>query len=291
MSHATRLQFEQVPSTLSQAFRGLFSRTTNNRNPQLPSIDAVIYGLKPEKSNVKAYADICGFGETKGKLPLTYPHILAFKLHMELMLHHSFPLAVMGMVHVSNTITQHRAIGVDEVLDIRAFFTEGVRTDKGLEVYIRSEVRVGMDLVWEDSSTYLAILPSKGGSKKKGAKERPALPVHASKESWILPSNLGMRYGKISGDPNPIHMNPYTAKLFGFKRHIAHGMWTKARVAAALYRKLGSESCSLTIDFKLPIFLPGQVELQFTPEGDAIDFDVRDMKGEKLHLKGQIKKV
>ena len=62
-------------------------------------------------------------------------------------------------------------------------------------------------------------------------------------------------------------------------------------MAAALYRKLGSESCSLTIDFKLPIFLPGQVELQFTQDGDVIDFDVRDMKGEKLHLKGQIKAV
>ena len=292
MSHVTRLQFEKLPTTRSQAFRGLFSKTTNYKNPELPSINAVIYDFRPDKKNVNAYAKICGFGDTEGYLPFIYPHIVAFKLHMELMLHRSFPLAVMGMVHVKNEITQHRAIKMDESLDIRAFFTEGVRTDKGLEVNIRAEVRVGMELVWEDLSTYLAILPSKGAKKDKTKRERPALPEHTETESWSLPNNLGFNYGRISGDPNPIHMHPITAKLFGFKRHIAHGMWTKARVAAALYPKIDSESISLSIEFKLPIFLPSSVNLHFTPNEDAsnIEFDVRDKKGEKLHLLGSLRK-
>ena len=40
----------------------------------------------------------------------------------------------------------------------------------------------------------------------------------------------------VSGDVNPIHLSGLTAKAFGFKRAIAHGMWVKAR---ALGRAVG----------------------------------------------------
>lgn len=289
MSHELRLQFDKLPTTFSQARRGLFSRTTDARNPVLPNIDAAIYDFKPVKRNVGAYARICGFGKTDGELPFIYPHMIAFKLHMELMLHHSFPLAVMGMVHIKNEITQYRAIKEDESLDVRAFFLESVRTNKGLEVVIKAEVRVGMELVWEDVTTYFARLPSKNKKKESVKRERPALPEHTDTETWSLPENLGFNYGMISGDPNPIHMHPITAKIFGFKRHIAHGMWTKARVAADLYAKLGSDKATMSIEFKQPIFLPGKVNFNFTQlEENGFDFDVRDKKGEKVHVVGKI---
>ena len=50
--------------------------------------------------------------------------------------------------------------------------------------------------------------------------------------------DIGRRYGAVSGDRNPIHLYPLTARLFGFRRAIAHGMWTKARCLAALEGRL-----------------------------------------------------
>ena len=49
-----------------------------------------------------------------------------------------------------------------------------------------------------------------------------------------VPGDIGRRYAGVSGDPNPIHMYAVTARLFGFKSAIAHGMWSYARVLAAL---------------------------------------------------------
>ena len=49
-----------------------------------------------------------------------------------------------------------------------------------------------------------------------------------------LAKDLGRRYAAISGDYNPIHLGALSAKLFGFKQAIAHGMWSKARCLAAL---------------------------------------------------------
>lgn len=288
MTQATRLQFSDTPGTLSQYARALMAKGSKQKEPQLPQLEAIQTAVKASPAKVAAYATVCGFDPKSSQLPLTYPHILAFPLHMELMLHKSFPLALMGLVHIRNSITQHRAIQLDEKLDIRCFISGSERTDKGLEFDIKAEISVAGELVWESVSTNLARIG--GGAKKvKENKARPELPVFAMAERWTLSSDLGRRYARVSGDSNPIHLYALSAKLFGFKGHIAHGMWSKARTAAALQKKLGDQACTITTEFKLPVFLPTTVELDYTSEAGNIDFDLRDIKGEKVHMKGSIK--
>ena len=60
---------------------------------------------------------MCGFPR-KDTVPLPYPHLLAFALHMAIMGDPAFPYPAIGTVHLENTITAHRAIGVGEVLDL-----------------------------------------------------------------------------------------------------------------------------------------------------------------------------
>lgn len=288
MTQATRLQFSETPGTLGQYARALMAKGSKQKEPALPALEAIQTNVTASASKVSAYAEVCGFNKNSTTLPLTYPHILAFPLHMELMLHKSFPLALMGLVHIRNTITQHRAIRIDEKLDIRCFIADSERTDKGLEFDIKAEISVAGELVWESSSTNLARMG--GGAKKAPTnKARPELPTYAMAERWTLASDLGRRYARVSGDSNPIHLYALSAKLFGFKSHIAHGMWSKARTAAALQKKLGSDACTITTEFKLPVLLPTTVELDYTAKDGEVDFDLRDIKGQKVHMKGMIK--
>ncbi|WP_370216609.1 MaoC family dehydratase [Thalassolituus sp.] len=289
MYHATRIELKKLPSVANHTVRSAFSRNTNIRNPELPNMDAVIYGHVPSKKNVKDYACLCGFDTKSDVLPITYPHTVAFKLHMELMLHRTFPLGIMGMVHVTNKITQHRAIKVGEAIDVRAFFAGANRTHKGLEVSLRTEIRIGMDLVWEGLSTYLALLPSKGIEKKEAAKVLPENPEFTENETWTLPSNLGLKYGPVAGDPNPIHWGVIAAKAFGFKRHLAHGMWTKGRAAATAHKLLGSEAAEIYVEFKRPIFLPAKIEMHSGKSEGQVDFEVAATRNDDIHLAGYIK--
>ena len=289
MYHATRIELKKLPSVANHTVRSAFSRNTNIRNPELPNMDAVIYGHVPSKKNVKDYASICGFDTKSEFLPITYPHVAAFKLHMELMLHRTFPLGIMGMVHVANKITQHRGIKLGEALDVRAFFAGSNRTHKGLEVSLRTEIRVGMELVWEGLSTYLALLPSKGIEKKEAEQLLPENPEYSESETWTLPSNLGLKYGPVAGDPNPIHWGVIAAKAFGFKRHLAHGMWTKGRAAASVHKMLGSDAAEIYVEFKRPIFLPAKVELHSGKKDQEIDFEVAATRNDDVHLAGYIK--
>ena len=48
--------------------------------------------------------------------------------------------------------------------------------------------------------------------------------------SFVANTDTGRRYAAISGDYNPIHLSTISAKMFGFKTAIAHGMWTLACV-------------------------------------------------------------
>lgn len=290
MSEATRIVLNEAPGTLNQYGRALFAKGTKTKNPQLPKTEIILSGVKADPAKVTKYSEVCGFNQKSTALPLTFPHIMAFPLHIELMLQKDFPLALMGLVHIRNEIIQHRPINIQESMDIRCYFTEGRMTDKGFEIDIKSDVTINGELVWEDISTNLARMKTDIPAPAK-SKEKKALPSHPFKEAWTLVADLGRRYAGVSGDSNPIHLYPLTAKLFGFKRHIAHGMWTKARTIATLQSQLGSDACRVVVDFKLPVFLPATIELHYDKQDGKIEFDVRDAAGQKPHLAGEISKL
>ena len=82
---------------------------------EIPELDLELAGVRADAGEVAAYARVCGFA-LRDHLPPTYPHILAFPLQMAVMADGSFPFGAVGLVHIENSITQHRRIGLDEEL-------------------------------------------------------------------------------------------------------------------------------------------------------------------------------
>jgi len=248
---------------------------------EIPDLALALEGARLDRERLAAYARVCGF-TLRDALPGTAPHVLAFPLHMALMTDGSFPFAAVGLVHLRNRIAQHRPIGVGESLDLRVHATPLEPHAKGRTFTIVTEARIGEALAWEEHSTML-----RRGAGEVAASDRadgtagPAL--HATAE-WRLPEDLGRRYAGVSGDRNPIHMHALSAKLFGFPRAIAHGMWTKARCLAALESSL-PEAYTVEVDFRKPIFLPGHVTFAEARQR----FAVRSAKDETtIHLEGTV---
>ncbi|GEC04786.1 hypothetical protein SSP24_24410 [Streptomyces spinoverrucosus] len=106
--------------------------------------------------------------------------------------------------------------------------------------------------------------------------ERKPLPPRTE---WRLGADIGRRYAAVSGDRNPIHLHPLTARLFGFPRPIAHGMWTVARCLAAHGTP---EAVLVRAEFRAPVPLPGTVE--YATEGGR--FELR--RGDRLHVSGTV---
>lgn len=275
-----------MPSTAGLYFKAAGSaRRKPQGKPSIPGLSVNFDGRKVDAAHLKAYRDICGFkdGDT---LPVVYPQIMAQPLTIYLMTQKDFPLPLLGLVHLRNHIEQTRPLRADEQFDIRIATGESRDVKAGLEFDIVHEYRVGEEVIWRALMTVLYRVPGPKGGKSKPPELNPQL---AEYRSFDVPADIGRRYASVSGDYNPIHLSSLSAKLFGFERAIAHGLWSMARCCAVLLPELPGEPKSLTGQFKQPLLLPGKVALKFLRNGDALEYALLARGSDKVHLAGTLR--
>jgi hypothetical protein len=264
------------------AVRSSFKRP--QKTPRLPSCVLQRNGICLDHRELAAYARVCGFASGQG-VPLTYPHILAFPLHMMLMLHADFPFPAIGLVHLANRITQHARLNAGDRLNITVKAGSFVAHEKGQAFTITAIAERDSRLVWQSTSTYLRRgVPNPQGDAYESLSNEPLL--HTAFARVDLQACLGRRYAQVSGDANPIHTSRLGAKILGFKRPIAHGMWTKARALAAVLPQAPVSRAHVSVAFKTPAYLPGEISLYSAKDPGGLWFEARDGAGELPHLRG-----
>jgi acyl dehydratase len=284
--------FDKAPSTAPLMLKAVL--------PALPVIGGLpgvrhtrgtVPDLTMERKNVatqpdhlEAYNEVCGF-PLGDHLPATYPHMAAFGLHMALMTDTAFPFAPMGLVHLRNTIRQHRPLGVAETFDVSVRAADLRPHPKGSLVDLITEISVEGELVWDEVTTLFSR--HKGGSPEISPAPLTGVEAPNGVVHWKLAGDLGRRYGSVSGDRNPIHLYPLTAKAFGFPTNIAHGMWTLARSLSAVQNKL-PDAFTVDVEFRKPILLPGTVVFGSRVDGKDLVFGVKGAKKPVTHLVGKV---
>ncbi|MFC8871105.1 MaoC family dehydratase [Streptomyces sp. NPDC057148] len=257
-----------------------------------PRTRLVLPGLRVDLARLAAYERVCGFPTGADALPVTYPHVLGFPLAMRLMSGRDFPLPLLGLVHTSIGITRRAAMPATAEYELTVLVEGLAPHRRGTEAAVVTELRTGggSEPVWESRSTYLARHRVDGSAPQdpeptttNPQDHDPAAPGTGplpARAEWRLAGDLGRRYGAASGDRNPIHLHPLTARLFGFPRAIAHGMWTVARCLA----EHGTpDATEVRARFRAPVLLPGTVA--YGAEGGR--FELRGGDGRRLHLSGE----
>ncbi|MGW7352211.1 MaoC/PaaZ C-terminal domain-containing protein [Streptomyces sp. NPDC054784] len=298
-----------LATTLAKGALGSLRKRGPYDGARLPAEPLVLRDVRVDRARLATYADVCGFAPpgtgtgTGAVLPATYPHVLGFPLAMRLLADRAFPFPLLGLVHTGIEVTQHRALRADEGLPEVRVRAEGLAAHRrGSSFDVVTEVRADGTEVWRSRSTYLYRHARAAGTEAEpeaGADtgvEVPGGPLPVRAE-WALPGGLGRRYAAASGDRNPIHLHPLTARPFGFRRAIAHGMWLAARCLAATEAEAqaepgagtgagftGAGRLTLSAEFRSPVLLPatvhygernGTFELRAAPEG-------------RLHLTGRV---
>ncbi|MGR8009027.1 MaoC family dehydratase [Streptomyces hypolithicus] len=277
-------------------------RRSISADAPLPATRLTRPGVRIDHGHLAAYARVCGFSGT-APLPLTYPHVLAFPLALRVMARRAFPLPLTGLVHTSITITRHRALYPDDRPELTVYAEKLSPHRRGTEVTMVTQARLEGPVVWESRSTYLArhrtdtghaghpahtgltgLTGLTGTDAPRTSPAEPAAPLPAV-ATWDLSGNLGRRYGLASGDLNPIHLHPLTAKPFGFPRTVAHGMWTFARCVAELRP---ADAAYVRTDFRAPVLLPATVTYAATRTAAGDDFELRGEDG-RVHLRGGVR--
>ncbi|WP_230660045.1 MaoC family dehydratase [Psychrobacter sp. I-STPA10] len=283
----------KVHTTYANIIKSLLPIGENSKvsKEQLPKSTYTVDTLHIDQENLTEYRKICGFVDD-GNVPVTYFAVLSQALQMNMMVKEPFPFAVLGLVHVENSVTQYRPISQSEVVKLAVSFDNLRDHDKGQQFDFVTTVHVGDEKVWEGTSTYLSRQRTKKSkSRSKTLREKSKVPNGGINEVFEVPEDIGRRYAFVSGDFNLIHLHPLSAKAFGFPKAIAHGMWSKAKCLAKL--KNLPDAYQASVSFKLPILLPAEVELIAEDGADLSDahdiyFNLYSVKNDKPHLLGKI---
>jgi len=244
-----------------------------------PRTRLLLPGVRVDLGRLAAYERICGFGTGADELPLPYPHVLGFPAALRLMSRRTFPLPLLGLVHTSVGITQRRPLTATGEYELAVYIEGLVPHRRGTEAVVVTEARVAGELVWESYSTYLARHRTAPRSPRGQAATREPGPLPVLAE-WQFAGDVGRRYAAASGDRNPLHLHPLTARPFGFPRAIAHGMWTVARCLA----EHGTpRAAAVRAEFRAPLPLPAAVSYG----ARSGRFEMRGPGG-RLHLTGEV---
>ncbi len=305
------LELPSAPGTAGLYVRAVLPKPGGGRGRPVPARRLVLRDVAADPGRLRRYAGVCGFAGAS-RLPMTYPHIVAFPLAMSLMTRRDFPLPLLGLVHIANRIDRHRPVEAGERLTYRVWAGDLRPHPKGTAFDVTAEADDGARTVWRSVSTYLrrgraAAGPAPGAGARSGGAPSGGAPSGGApsggagdpggpvlEERWEVPGSAGRAYAAVSGDRNPIHLHPLTARLFGFPRAIAHGMWTKARCLAALEEQLPG-ACRVDVSFRAPVPLPSAVRFRAAgpaasaDDGVLWDFTLRgDGDAGREHLRGEV---
>lgn len=276
------------PASHAALFLGAL-RSSGKRPGAIESLPKVTY-VRPhvvlDGVHVASYAKVCGFDQAHG-VPITYPQMLTFPLVTAFLGSADCPWPALGTVHLANRIEQHQPLRPGDALRVEVRTGRLIAHEKGQIFTLEMKVLREDEVVWEGTQSLLRI----------GVKD-PVGPAYASELNTDTPlsrqadfsaaGDIGRRYGRVTGDLNPIHLSAVSARLFGFRRAIAHGMWTKARALATLMPRATVAEAKVAVEFKTPLFLPARASLWTTRDADGVRFEVRDAGGDKPHLRGHL---
>ena len=208
------------------------------------------------KTWLDSYIQICGWSTSDTlTVPITAPQVLAIPLHMYLLTHSLFPSSALGMVHAENEMISHRPIDPDLELKVRSWIGNTQWKTRGFQVDVYTTVSQNDEDKprWQAKTSLFRSAKTSASSKTNKVDQI----LESPDQTLNLPANQGRLYALIAGDFNPIHLYPITARLFGFKRPIVHGMWTLAHLLNQSYSELNQLSCGrLAVRFRRPLALP-----------------------------------
>jgi acyl dehydratase len=169
------------------------------------------------------------------------------------------------VLHGETSIEIHRPLPVEGELvgetKFGPFYDKGA--DKGTVACQTREIRdaAGELIATVRNGSFLRGDGGQGGSSEPQPRPRP-LPDRPADETVTLPTaaNQAMIY-RLSGDYNPLHIDPEVAKAGGFDRPILHGLATFGvagrAVLAALCANQSSRLKRLDARFASPVY-PGE---------------------------------
>ncbi len=288
------VELTHPPSRAAVLWRAVLHRPRGGR--PLPPF-ALSTPVRVDPGQVAGYRRVCGFADA-ACWPASFPQALAFPLQLALVSDRRFPFAPLGLVQLANTLRVLRPLQPRGGLRLTVWAERPAAHPKGAQFSVMTQLADDDGPLWLADSRALAREAVVAEDRiDSGDRARPADVTAPDDEAalalvdrWDAPAGIGRAYAAVSGDYNPIHLSALSARFFGFRAAIAHGLWSKARCVAALGDRLPAASAEapleLQVTFHRPVLLPARLSLSASGAGERGQFRLLG-EGGVLHLVGR----
>lgn len=274
------MNVDNLPSLASEYWRALaHSKPGLAYDQPIPSSTLQVASMQVDPAALARYRNFVG---SLDEFPLAYAYVLAQPAHFHLINEPDFPVRAVGLVHADNRIVRVGNLDLTRPFALSVAISGDRVRRRGREFSLRTLfVQDGNPVIEMDSGCFTRVRGAPRGEHAPA--ESPAEPVHAAERVADLrfAAHFGRRYARVSGDYNPIHLAGWLARPFGFRRAIAHGVGTMARIDAELGRTGQRPTRELTIRFRRPVELPVSTVLHRCAER-ADGFILVDPAGREL---------
>lgn len=231
----------------------------------LPPLSADWRNHRVDGAQLDAFLALTGL-EGHPLWPLLYPHVAGFRLLMSLLTDFSFPFPIWGALQVRNRMVLHETFARGEMLDLSARVADARALDKGTEIDLACAARRGGALVWQSISSFYY--------RGRHGAAQPATPLAAAPAvdgapvaEWRSASGSRVRFGRLTGDYNGIHLSYWYARLFGFRGAFHHPQRILGQCLARLPRRHGATPVTLDAWLKGPVYYGAKVALRAGADG------------------------
>ncbi len=246
--------------------------------------------LDPDR--IAAFRRCCQFDGQADGIPLPFPETCFTPLMAEAIVSPVFPLSPLGIIHLRQTVTQQERLDPGSRPDARCELVQMRDTERGIEFDFEMQLSVGDRVHWSGLGTMLSRHPQAVSRRRVRSFERDPETADLPKTIITVPADTGRQYARASGDWNPQHLWKLTALPLGFRRPIAHGMWTFSRVAALALAGVDADTpVTAEAAFRRPLFLPSTVECAAFPlhaGHRTTPLAVHQVRTDIPHLTGQM---
>jgi hypothetical protein len=240
--------------------RAIFTPRRPGLREGLPELSAAWRGHRVAGARLDDFLALTGL-DGHPLWPLLYPQVTGFRLLMTLLTDPRFPFPIWGALQVRNRLTLHQPIARSDILELEARVLQARALEKGTEIDLACSVRRAGKLVWESVNAFY-YRGCRGAQPDAAPPGAPPEPGGAPLAEWTPPSGARLRFAKLTGDYNGIHLSSAYARLFGFRRAFHQSQRVLGQALARLPREGRPMPLRLEVWLKGPVYYGAKVALR-----------------------------
>ena len=256
----------------------LASRRRVGRATRFDAWQAGPYRVTLDRELYRRYANRIGLKDDGQLLPSWF-YVLSQRAVLDALADPRFPYPATGMVHLRNRIEVAQTPAWGTPLTLTLDLAYGELNSAGHRIDLVARFHDGDALIATNPMSAMVRCPAEERGPRRPERQPEAF---GEKVTFDYGADAGRRYARVCDDYNPIHLWPWSARLFGFERPIAHGMYSIGRIAALFAgRDIGVDQ-QLDATFLKPLFLPSSATLGYERDGADTRFELVSEDGRVL---------